>query len=345
MPLGATISIRSPGSRTSIPNDLPTNTLLQTNSPVSINQLEILSDRTLAFANSRSHNFRLWNRSGIDTSYLGIFTYNNRVQNIAGDYQNGNVLTPFTLRAPDAVGDPSSNATSTSFAYPGGLAFYNNAGTYEAFFSDTYNHCIRRVDSTETLTTVAGLCGTSGTGASPNSDTAANMRFVYPQSLLVEGAGNLIIADRDNHKIKYFNRTGLPVVFAGTSVPANTIKTIACNNGTSGTSAENAIVTGSRCSQPVGLAMNADNLCYSQLNHHNVRCIYLTGANLGRVRTVAGAPEASYVAGVPYNYSLEGLPGTQQALYQPTALAFDAAGDLYISDSNNHLIKKVKLTP
>lgn len=328
----------------SIPNDLPTNTLLQTNSPVSINQLEILADSTLAFANSRYHNFRLWNRSGSDKTYLSVYTFNNRVQNIAGDYLNG-AQTGVT-RQPDNVGDPASVALSTSMNYPGGIAFYDNAGTYEGFFADTYNHCIRHVDGSGNLTTIAGKCGTAGAGGSPNSDTPDNMRFSYPQGLIVDSSnGNLIIADRDNARIKYFNRTGSSVSFAGTSIPGNTVKTIACNNGTSGTSAENQIAVGSRCGQVVGLAMNADNLCYSQLNHHNVRCIYLNGANLGRVRTVAGAPEATYRAGIPYNYSLEGLQGTQQFLYSPTGLAFDASGDLYISDSSNHLIKKVKLSP
>ncbi|MCJ8277547.1 MAG: hypothetical protein MJK18_11950, partial [Bdellovibrionales bacterium] len=90
-----------------------------------------------------------------------------------------------------------------------------------------------------------------------------------------------------------------------------------------------------------GLALNGNNLCYAQRNRHNVRCIDLT---TGLVNTVAGNPEAAPRSGSIFDFSQEGISATSATLSYPSNITFDAQGDMYISDTYNHLIRKVKLS-
>ena len=69
------------------------------------------------------------------------------------------------------------------------------------FIADTENHCIRRVDvSSLVITTVAGTPETKGYAGDGGPATAALLE--EPQDVFVDAAGNIFIADTDNHVIR-----------------------------------------------------------------------------------------------------------------------------------------------
>ena len=371
------------GGGSTVPNGVngaqsPTSITLNS-SVVAFTGIAMFADFSIILNNAVSSHFQIWNRSGTTKAYLNATTTgNNRVNQLAGN---------FNLPDNATAGNYDDDATSpmlVSLANPSGVAIAENldvGSTKEVFISDQYRHCIRRVYEVSSgvfgMDTVVGQCkdgsqptntfpgqAQGGSGASVDSDVPTNHILHRPMDLITHmptdaditagggvignknGKANLIIADYVNNKVRYWNRTGTAVQFAGVTIGNGSVETIACTTGSNNTS-ENIFAQGAQCNNPIGFAMNEDYLCYTQGGKHNVRCIYLTGANEGRIFTVAGSPQANTVgvSGIPYDYTLEGLPATQQKLNFPTGLAFDSNGDLYISDQNNHMVKKVKMTP
>jgi sugar lactone lactonase YvrE len=89
-------------------------------------------------------------------------------------------------------------ATGAALNFPWGVAV-DSAGNL--FIADTRNHRIRRVDAaTQIITTVAG----SGTGGGFDGDggPATIARLNSPRKVAVDGAGNLLITDSSNHRIR-----------------------------------------------------------------------------------------------------------------------------------------------
>lgn len=313
-----------------IDNDTPNNARIRSNingNNSMNNGFDIWTDGTMAQLNSYGHNVRLWNRSGSDRVYLNQFIQNDRISTVAGDWTS-----------PGASDGP---ALTAQMRYPNSVKFYNNAGNMELFIADTMNHCIRHVDAVGNMTTVLGLCGTAGDPG--NNVPEASARFNRPRGIAVTSNGNLFISDYNNHHIWYWNRSGTAVTIGSITINPNMIAVVSCLTGTSGSPTENVLTSSSRCNQPAGLAINGNDLCYAQRNRHNVRCFNMT---TGFVRTVAGRLEASPRSGSTVDFSQEGVNATSQAtLSYPSNITFDANGDLYISDTYNHVIRKVKLSP
>ncbi len=314
-----------------IDNDVPSNSYLRinwTNNDNWMAGLNLLPNGSLLVANGNSNNIRMWNRSTTSDTFYGTYIQSDRVSNIAGDYlTSGN----------GADGD----ATSVAMNNPMGVVY--NSQDQKIYIADSYNHCIRALDSSGNLAEVLGNCGTSGNSIGA-SVAAASLEMNTPSGIAVDSLGNLVIADRANHKIRYWNRTASAVTFGLISVPAGHVGTIACVNGGAGSHSESILATSSICSSPTGVAINDDYVCYSNYGLHNVRCIYRTGANAGRVETMAGYPSASARAGSPVGFEQEGILGRNATLNSPTDLSFDSNGDLYIADMLNHVVRKLKLS-
>lgn len=125
----------------------------------------------------------------------------------SGDYADGTTCP-----------DPKNNDFGTArLNGPADLAISTTSNIYVA---DSYNHCIRKIYGNQ-VTTVAG----KGTfeGDKTGDDTAA--RFSYPSGLFLEDDNNLLIADRNNGKIKRLNLTTKKVttVVAGLGQPTDVV--------------------------------------------------------------------------------------------------------------------------
>ena len=162
-----------------------------------------------------------------------------------------------------------------------------------------------------TVNTLVGQALSSG--SSDGIGSAA--RFYYPSGIAADSAGNLYLADTDNHTIrKIVASTGAVTTLAGLA-------------GSSGS----ADGTGSaaRFNNPSGVAVDsAGNVYVADTMNNTVRRVTASGA----VSTLAGQ---AGVAG-----SVNGT-GTAAEFQGPQGLAIDSGSNLFVADTNNHTIRKV----
>src|SRR5207253_1077898 len=84
------------------------------------------------------------------------------------------------------------------------------------FVADTYNHRIRKIDTDGIITTVAGT-GQAGSSGNGGPATAASLHV--PRGMAKDPAGNLYIADDDNHAVRRIDGdSGIITTIAGTGV-------------------------------------------------------------------------------------------------------------------------------
>jgi streptogramin lyase len=121
------------------------------------------------------------------------------------------------------------------------------------------------------------------------------------------------------------------VVFVTDSTAApGDISTIA-GNGTGGYSGDGGIATNAMLSDPMGVALDADdNLYIADLTNH---CIRRVDAVTGEITTVAGTGMQGFNG--------DGIAATLAQLSYPFAIALDGTGNLYIADSTNHRVRRV----
>ena len=168
---------------------------------------------------------------------------------------------------------------------------------------------------TYTISLVAGTASTSGfTG---DSGQALGAELQAPSGVWVDSNHNIYIVDKDNDRIRMVSSSGVINTVAGSS----TSDTYAGDGGKA---------TQASLNLPNGIAFDSAGNMY----------IADTGNNV--VRKVNASGIISTVAGNNYSaYSGDGGPATSASLSEPTGLAFDAAGNLYIADSNNSCIRIV----
>ena len=217
-------------------------------------------------------------------------------------------------------------AIQAALEEPSGVAV---DGAGNLFIADYNNHCIRKVDATGTITTIAGSCETGflGGGFSGDGGPAASARLRYPRGVAVDGAGNLFIADRYNHEIRKVDAAGTITTVAGTGEPG-----FAGQYGGDGGPAIRAALNG-----PSGVAVDgAGNLFIADTNNHRIRKVDSAGV----ITTVAGTRRFGGDGG----FSGDGGPAKPARLRSPSGVAVDGAGNLFIADSGNHRIRKVDAT-
>lgn len=182
------------------------------------------------------------------------------------------------------------------------------------YIADTMNHRIRRVEAgTGRMTTIAGV-GQPRFGGDGGPSTAAGLN--EPAALAVRGA-RLYIADQSNNRVRAIDLTsGLISTVAGTGSAAY--------NG-DGRPASEASLAG-----PSGLAIGTDGTVYiADTFNGRVRAVDPT---TGIIRTVVGD-------GGDYRYQ-GAMEAPSSSLSRPSGIAVDPNGHLFITDSDNHLVRR-----
>jgi sugar lactone lactonase YvrE len=185
------------------------------------------------------------------------------------------------------------------------------------YFSDTFNHRIRRVDArTEIITTVAG-CGEAG--YSGDGGPAARARFNEPYGIAVDKAANIYIADRHNHCVRRVDGiTGVVTTFAG--------------NGSSGFGGDDGAASRAGMVEPNGLALDPgqNRLFIADVADHRVRVVDLTS---GIIWTLAGTGEAEH--------SGDGGPATGAGIHGARAVKVATDGTLYILERQGSTLRRL----
>jgi len=207
----------------------------------------------------------------------------------------------------DGDGGPASEAQLFD---PWGLAL-DHSGSL--FIADQLNHKIRKIEADGTISTVAGT-GTPGYSGDSDAATAATLK--NPCGVAADSEGNVYIADTGNHVIRKISPNGNISTIAGT--------------GEAGYAGDGGKGTEAKLNYPIGLWLDASgNLFIADSFNHRIRKL----APDGIITTVAGNGEAGW--------SGDGGSATEAKLNYPQGVFVDAAGNIFIADTFNSLIRKV----
>jgi sugar lactone lactonase YvrE len=233
---------------------------------------------------------------------------NNRIRRIS----NG-VIATVAGSGYQGYGGDNGPATSAELYDPRSVAL-DAAGSL--YIADTHNNRIRKV-SNGMITTVAGN-GTAG--YSGDGGPATNAELYGPGGVALDSAGNLYIADLGKNRIR--------------KVDASTgMITTAAGNGSGGYSGDGGPATSAALAGPFGVAVDSGgNLYIADTGNSRIRMV---GASTGVITTVAG------IGG--YGYSGDGGPAALASMDEPEGVAVDAAGNIYVADTNNSRVRL--LTP
>jgi uncharacterized repeat protein (TIGR01451 family) len=182
------------------------------------------------------------------------------------------------------------------------------------FVADTFNHRVYKVTPAGAVSVVAG---TGTFGFSGDGGAATSAQISEPWGIAVDPFGNLLIADSSNNRIRKVT-------------PGGIISTVAGSDGT-GFRGDGGPAISAALNFPTSVAVDgAGNLYIADTRNHRIRGVTANGI----ISTIAGIGTVGL--------SGDGGPPTSAQLDSPMGVALDAAGNLYIADTNNHRIRKVE---
>ena len=210
--------------------------------------------------------------------------------------------------------------------FPSGVAV---DGAGNVYIADSGNNRIRKVSSAGIITTVAGNLTAGFAGDNQLADSV-NTEFNNPVGVTVDVAGNLYIADNSNQRIRRIDAaTGVITTVAGNGLPSG----LGDGYGTYSGDTDQAKLAG--LSLPYAVAFDASgNMFIPDSTNH---CIRRVDASTHVITTVAGTGGKS-------GYKGDGGAATSALLNDPSGVAIDPAGNLYIADTANAAIRKVNFT-
>ena len=179
------------------------------------------------------------------------------------------------------------------------------------YLAEELNNRVRKVDANGVITTFAGT-GVAGFGG--DTEPAAQAQLSGPLGVCVSPSGDVYVTDQGNKRVR--------------KISSGTITTVA-GNGSSGNSGDGGAATAAAMTIPIRCAVDqSSNLFIVDQGAHVIRKVNTSGV-------------ISTYAGTTQGFSGDGGPATQARMNNPTALAFDASGNLYVTDQFNHRIRRI----
>ena len=177
--------------------------------------------------------------------------------------------------------------------------------------------CAKLSHAQGVITTIAGN-GTNNTAGDGGPAISASLR---PDGLAMDSTGNFYVADIAKSVIRKINAAGIITTVAGFAGES----TVFSGDGGPATNASLYLAQNHN-----GLALDsAGNLYIADDGHDRIRKVTPSGV----ITTVAGNGKTLY--------SGDGGPATQASIGRPAAVVVDAAGNLYITDTQNWRVRKV----
>lgn len=201
--------------------------------------------------------------------------------------------------------DSSSNALPALFSSPSDVAIDAGGNLYVA---DYGNNMIRKITPDGIVSALAG----NGSNGFQNG-TGTQATFNGPAGVTVDAAGNVYVADFHNNLIRKVTPAGVVSTLAGT-----------VTNPADSTAATQVSVF----SGPTGVAVDASGN------------VYVADSGDNQIKKVTPDGTVTTLAGNANPGSADGT-GTAASFYNPTGVALDAAGNLYVADFLNNLVRKV----
>ena len=238
------------------------------------------------------------------------------------------VIAPAWCQAPSFTISTIAGNGNAGYSGDGGAAtsaaLYNPRGIVSdpagnVYFCDFTNNRVRKISTNGTITTVAGT-GTPGYNGDNIPGTSAELN--QPYRVALDPAGNLYIADPGNNRIRKLAPNGIITTVAG--------------NGTANYTGDGGLATSATLDYAEDAVIDVfGNLFIADSSNNVIRKVSTSGI----ITTVAGN---GYGAGAGYgNYTGDGGLATHATLYNPVSIAVDPAGDIFISDQLNNVIREV----
>ncbi|MGD1025218.1 MAG: hypothetical protein ABR880_20735 [Candidatus Sulfotelmatobacter sp.] len=259
-------------------------------------------------------------------------TDNCLIRKVSGGNISTVVGNPLATPAPCSYSGDGGPATSAQLDEPFGV-FVDSSGNI--FIADTQNSAIRVVNpGTQPITlaqiviqsgdiqTVAGISYDSGEGSAcmftGDTGPATSAYLCQPAGVFVDGSENIFIADTANFAIREVATTG-------------TITTVAGTLGTAGYTGDNAAATSATLNYPNSVVVDASSdIFIADTDNFVIREV--TASN-SFIQTIIGNNTLAYSgdSGLAVNAELS----------SPASVSIDAAGDIFIADSENSAIREV----
>ena len=224
-------------------------------------------------------------------------------------FSNAQIITTFAGSMATLYGGDGGSATTALLNMPSGVAVDASGNMYIA---DQGNNRVRKVSASGVITTIAGV---GYPGSSGDGGPATNAPCT-PAGIALDGAGNVYIADRASNCVRKINTSGIISKVAG--------------NGVVGFTGDGVAATATALSAPSAVAVDgAGNIYIADAGNSRIRKVNTSGI----ITTVAGMGASTFGG--------DGGAATDAALHNPTGIALDAAGNIYIADELNARIRKI----
>ena len=278
-----------------------------------------------------------------------VDSVNQRVRKISG----GAINTVAGDGTSGYSGDKAA-ATSAELLGPSAVAVDSSGNVYIA---DTGNHVIRMVSTSGTITTIAGNNTGGYTG---DGGAAVDAELEFPTGVAVDAGGNVYIADSGNNAIREVSGGNINTIVGSSTGQvlndpvsvlvdsfgnlyiseqngyrvsrfSNGALTVLAGNGNIGSSGDNGPGVDAELDEPTGIALDANGYLYiCDTANNKIRKISPSGI----ITTIAGLGQNGYYG--------DGGPATGALLSLPRGIVVDPSGNVYVSDTQNNLIRLLK---
>jgi sugar lactone lactonase YvrE/tetratricopeptide (TPR) repeat protein len=208
---------------------------------------------------------------------------------------------------PGLAGSLDGKGKEAEFNQPYGVAVDRKGNIYVA---DTLNHAIRMISPNGIVKTLAGLPGTSGCV----DGIGGAARFNSPNAVAADRDGNVFVADSDNHVVRRITQDGVVTTFAGMPGSRGHV---------------DGIGSAARFSIPAGVAVDA---------RGNV---FVADPDSYTVRKITPSSVVTTLAGLPFRRGNRDGVGAAAQFYTVNNVAVDGIGNVYVTDADNHTVRKI----
>ncbi len=269
------------------------------------------------------------------------------------------IATVAGLSFSEAARSLDGTGSAARFHYPYGLCTDVAGNLYAA---DPEDNVIRKISQDGTVTTLAGLAGTSGN----SNGTGSVAHFLRPCGIATDRLGQIYVADTQNKMIRKISPSGEVSNFAGSGDfgfqdgPASAATFYAPTDLTIDSSG-NLYVIDSDCIRKISPSGDVSTLAGAQTQYgatdgagsearfNNPRGlaadalgnIYVADSGNAAIRKISSLGNVTTLTGGAMMAGSADGKLADAGFYYPTDLAFDTKGDLFVVDSSNHTLRKI----